>query len=178
MQRLGVTIVALTFLSVAAVPNAFASVDSEDPPKPPAAGLERRWYGLPIIATDVASDALLFVVPPLGLAGMTLTAPLIHLGHDRGGAALASLGLRLTAEAISFLLLIQNSIDCEESCSAHSAMVALLPVMLAQVLDASIFAWTPAQRQTADTADGSRLSVVPALTVSRLGGAIGFGGTF
>jgi hypothetical protein len=68
MQRIVATIVAIGFLPVAAATAAFASVDSEEPPKPMAPQAERRWYGLPMIATDVASDALLFVAPPLGLA--------------------------------------------------------------------------------------------------------------
>lgn len=178
MRSVGVFMVALAFSPIATATTTHAAIDSEEPSKPPVTQVEQRWYGLPIIATDVASDALFFVVPPLGLAGVTIAAPLIHVGHDHGGAALGSLGLRITAEAISLLWLVKNSIDCEDSCSSHSTIIALTPIMVAQVLDACLLAWKPPKRRTVRASNDSELSIAPTLTVLHLGGAIGFGGTF
>ncbi len=71
---------------------------------------ETRWYGLQTMAADAVSTTLFLLGPQdviikgserpafiaLGLAGYFALPPLIHwAGHDRPGAALASLGLRV-----------------------------------------------------------------------------------
>lgn len=177
MRRTKTLVVVAVALILAAQRPVFASDDNEEPPKPEESSTDGVWYGLPIIVTDVVSDSLLLFAPPFGLAGIALGAPLIHMGHGHGGMALASLGLRLTAELVGFVRWIKT-IDGDDL-SAHDRMIPFAPIVAVQILDASLLAWNPRPRR-AVLGKGvlSPWNVAASMTFSDVGASFGLAGSF
>jgi hypothetical protein len=176
MNRTKTSVIVAAVLTLAAHTPVVASAD-EEPSQSKGPSPSSRWYGLPVVVTDVASDSLFVVIPPLGLAGVTLGAPLIHMGYGRGGMALASLGLRVTAEVLGFFLLIR-SINGDDV-STHDRLIALAPMVAVQILDASLLSWNPRPRRSVvGLGVPSRLNLATSMTFSHLGASFGVGGTF
>lgn len=54
-----------------------------------------RWYGWQTLLADASTPLLAFAAPEAMLGGYLLGAPIVHAAHERWGAAVLSLGLRV-----------------------------------------------------------------------------------
>jgi hypothetical protein len=157
--------------------HAVAEVDREKPKiqEPPT---ETKWYGLPIVASDVASDAALFLLPPVGLAGMTLGGPIVHWSHGHVATGFGSLALRVGADLVS-LALWASALECD-SCSRTRLLPVLIPLVAVQALDAAVLSWEwvapPAYSRVKQR--GFDLRVGPTIAMLRSGASIGLAGAF
>lgn len=109
---LGVAIVAATVHA----PAAQAQHGAAPGAPPPAPRVETRWYGWQILAVDVASAATLAsgggdLTWGLGIGGLVLGGPAIHVLHGQRGRAAGSLALRVGAPLVGGLLM---SATCDE----------------------------------------------------------------
>jgi hypothetical protein len=108
--------------------------DSEQEPEE-----QTRWYGWQTLAADGASMALIATsavlsrefdhpATPLpatiGLFSYFFAAPFIHQTHDRGGAALGSLGLRFLLPVVGGLTTMAT-VSCDGGGHAAGAMYCL-----------------------------------------------------
>ena len=161
-------------LLLASSRRAAAEADRETPKaqEPPT---ESKWYGLPIVAADIASDAALFLFPPAGLVGFTVGGPIVHWSHGRVGTGFGSLALRAGADVLS-LVMLSNALSCD-SCSRTNLLPALIPLVAAEAIDAAALSWEPVA-PSSDSAGRSRLRVEPVFAMLRSGGSVGFVGRF
>lgn len=65
---------------------------------------ETRWYGWQTLIADGVSIAILFPVPPAGLAGYALGGPIIHAAHGRWGVTFASLAMRVLTPPLGAII--------------------------------------------------------------------------
>jgi hypothetical protein len=89
-----------------------APVFADEPPPAPAPShqydvhpneqlTETRWYGWQNLLVDTGSVGVMLGAAKsdslgwIGLAGYVLGSPIVHLAHERGGAAAAALGMRV-----------------------------------------------------------------------------------
>ena len=121
----------------AAVPLVLAPIDEEPTtrtPAPPAAPVERRWYGWQILAIDAAAAACVYYVNnAICLMPYAFGGPIVHGLHGRWGRAGLSLGLRLALPPLSLLATLSLA-RCslpfgdsdQRSCSGGELAIALL----------------------------------------------------
>jgi hypothetical protein len=142
--------------------------NSDEPPPPaPTPAMVPHWYGGRIIAADVTSILVTFVLPEavlpsrpyvypddindhgsvkntmttVGLISLVGTPALIHLAHGNSPAALKSLGLRVGLPAAGLLVsvaILKGGRDCDETCALGGAGMTLL-VMGAGMLGAGLY---------------------------------------
>jgi hypothetical protein len=154
--------------------RAAAEADRESP-KAQEPRTESQWYGLPIVAADIASDAALFLLPPAGLVGFTLGGPIVHWSHGHVATGFGSLALRAGADVVSFVML-SSALSCD-SCSRTNLLPALIPLVAAEAIDAAALSWEPVA-PSSHAAGTSRLRVEPVFAMRRSGGSVGFVGRF
>jgi hypothetical protein len=161
-------------LLLANSPRAVAEGDRETPAAQEPA-TESKWYGLPIVASDIASDAALFLLPPAGLVGFTLGGPIVHWSHGHVATGFGSLALRAGADVVS-LLMLSSALTCD-SCSRANLLPALIPLVAAEAIDAAALSWE--QVATPSSSMGrSRLRIEPVFAMLRSGGSVGLVGRF
>jgi hypothetical protein len=154
--------------------RAAAEADREMP-KAQEPRTELKWYGLPIVAADIASDAALFLFPPAGLVGFTLGGPIVHWSHGHVGTGFGSLALRAGADVVSFVML-SSALSCD-SCSRTNLLPALIPIVAAEAIDAAALSWEPIAPSSFSTGK-SWLRMEPIFAMRRSGGSVGFVGRF
>lgn len=142
---------------------------AQEPPK------EVKWYGLPIVAADIASDAALFLFPPAALVGFTLGGPIVHWSHGHAGTGFGSLALRAGAGVVSIAML-SSALSCD-SCSRTKMLPALIPLVAAEAIDAAALSWEPVAPSSL-SAGKSWLRIEPVFAMRRSGGSVGFVGRF
>jgi len=180
------------------------------PPAPqvrePSALTERHWYGWQTLASDGASLGLMLagivtaaehaglyddetpvmanVAATLGLAGYAAGAPVMHLVHERPGAAAASLGLRLALPLLGGALGAQSqtcpppstSGDDYGNCGLGGLVLGLSAgVLAAVIIDATALSF---ERVEAEPPAGPRLSFAPVISNDGKRGELRVFGTF
>lgn len=161
----------------------------------------RRWYGWQTLTSDAASLSVTAIglavvvnnlssesggtsigagLVVIGAAGYVIVPAVIHGSHNRPGAALGSLGLRL---ALPYLgAIIGPALTCPSSdhfCSSDNGTIGgfLVGVAGASAIDASLLAWaTP--NATASTSAGQRVGLAPMLSVAGKPAGVRLIGTF
>ena len=149
--------------------------DSERPPIHHAPVAEPTWYGWQTIIADVGSvgvmtlgawgastvdDGLTGPVFLLGVGGLVLTSPIIHLAHDNSWA-LGSLGLRFAGSALMIgglgLILhcgFNDEVNCGEGSVAAAEIMAIAGfglVVAMPVIDAVLAVDRPIRSRVAFT---------------------------
>lgn len=145
-------------------------------PAPPPS-VETRWYGWQILAIDVVSGVALAAgdgsAPQgVGVGGLVLGGPVVHLIHGHGGRAAGSLALRLGAPFVGGLLL-SSTCGAEEyddgfGCLDEVAVGVLIGASIAVAFDLL---------QARDEVEVAP-AIVPAVTVSERGAQLGVVGRF
>jgi hypothetical protein len=161
-----------------------AQPDAEDPPPPgrfpstPAfTPAKPEWYGGTVAIVDGASYLSMLLLPPAGLAGIALGAPVVHASHGRWGAAAGSLALRSGALLTAFVIAGMPSKECEDgepSCDRTGRYVkALAPLLAVQVVDAMFLSW-----KTSETGQAAAAPVLPSIALTPGGGTLSLSGRF
>jgi hypothetical protein len=162
-----------------------AQPDAEDPPPPgrfpsrPAftPPAKPEWYGGTVAIVDGASYLSMVLLPPAGLAGIALGAPVVHASHGRWGMAAGSLALRSGALLTAVVIAGMPSDECEHNeptCDPTGRYVqALVPLLAVQVADVMFFSWT-----TPETEQAALPAVLPSIALTPGGGALGLSGRF
>jgi hypothetical protein len=151
-----------------------------------------RWYGWQTLMTDGVAVALLATgieaqsggVAALSGATFALGAPIVHLAHGRGGAAAASLGIRVGMATVGLF-----GGAWMESCSSHTsedegtvcgmqgATIGLLAGAAgAMIIDAALLAHEDVRRE--QPKGTAALSVSPTVSVTKSSGILGLAGAF
>jgi hypothetical protein len=176
-MRGGVAVGVCAALLLGGAGRVAAEVDGERPSaaEPPT---ELKWYGLPMVASDVASDAALFLLPAAGLAGMTLGGPIVHWSRGHVATGFGSLALRTGADLVS-LLIWASALECD-SCSRTHLLPVLIPLVAVQALDAGALSWetVAAPGESLAKHRGLDLRIGPTIAMLHSGGAIGVVGAF
>lgn len=171
---MGVTLSVVGALLVCLAGDAIAENDREFP-QTHEAPADLRWYGLPIVVSDVASDVALFLVPPAGLAGVALGAPIVHWSHGHVAKGFGSLGLRAGAEVLT-VIMFASALSCD-SCSRSRLLPSLVPLAVVEVIDAAALSWEHVPGPTHSLA-APWFRVEPTIAMLRSGGSVGLVGTF
>ena len=101
----------------------------------------------------------------VGMLGYVTAAPTLHLLHARSGMAAASAGLRLGTPPLVALLTLATPVCGQttvEHCVNGVALAATGGMVLASILDASLFAYEPALPRAA----ASRFGVTPVISAA------------
>ncbi len=154
------TLVALTSIAGAAPPG-LTPVAPAPEPQSPAIDYTDCYRGQTLGADGIAVGLVVLAAVNAGtngrstntvsmlelaLATYAIGGPLVHLLHDRPGHAAGSLALRVGAPVVlalagGFLGSLQSSCDyCSSDSSGGAALGAVLGVITASVLDATILA--------------------------------------
>jgi hypothetical protein len=134
-----------------------------DEPPPPSRDTRqqetRQWYGRWLLGADVVSDALILLPPQsqrtssglpggvgyLGLAGVSLGAPVVHAWQGRPDRALGSFALRALALGAGILLHGITSSECWKemgtACDRSERLSYLVPLAVVQLIDAAKLGW-------------------------------------
>jgi hypothetical protein len=123
---------------VSAGPGATAPASEQAEP-------ERESYGWQIAIADVAATVLLLESDHsrgsanAGLAVYALGGPIVHLAHDQGGRALASVALRVGLPLASAWLWGGHCSSSDDDCDSEGAVAigVILGVVTAMVIDAT-----------------------------------------
>jgi hypothetical protein len=149
-----------------------------------------HWYGWQTLATDGAAVALLATgiatssegVGFFSAATFALGGPIVHLAHGRGGAAAASLGIRVGLATAGFFAGAAME-DCNHSsegddfCGLEGAAIGLLAGSgVAMILDTVLLAHESVRREQPQRT--GVLFVSPAVSVTKSSGTVGLAGTF
>jgi hypothetical protein len=190
-KRLLAAIAALLFASLPAAargqapPESLPATPSEDPPPPgrfpsrPAFTPDAKpeWYGGTVAIVDGASYLSMVLLPPAGLAGIALGAPVVHASHGRWGVAAGSLALRSGALLTAFVIAGMPSKECEDNqptCDRTGRYVkALVPLLAVQLADVLFFSWA-----TPETGQAAAPAVLPSIALRPGGGTLGLSGRF
>ncbi|MDB4933212.1 MAG: hypothetical protein JWP87_184 [Labilithrix sp.] len=163
---------------------------ADEPDEPAPASSTPHWYGAQTLIVDGAS--LLTAPLGVGIGGLVLGAPIVHLVHDRPYAALASLGLRTVLPVVGGYLGLSAAGTCHEQresgdflgpCFLHGfdelVIGALVGVSIAVAVDASVLAYEPARAAEQHVSDRPRVtSVAPSIDPITKSASVGLGGTF
>ena len=118
---------------------------------------------------DGASYLSMVLLPPAGLAGIALGAPVVHASHGRWGVAAGSLALRSGALLTAFVIAGMPSEECEHNeptCDPSGRYVkALVPLLAVQLADVMFFSWT-----RPDGGQAAAPAVLPSIALLREGG--------
>jgi hypothetical protein len=175
-----------------------APADPEDSPpstepEPERDPDETRWYGWQVLAADASSFAVVALgsrtnTPALGwlgIGGMFLASPIVHGFHDRWGATVASLGMRIGLALVGGVVGVAVAPPCDSSGSflaplacalatdAYGIYGAFVGLGVASAVDAVGLSWEHVRVRRTDT---SGLRLTPLLSLSRAEGRLG-GGT-
>lgn len=171
----------------AAMPPAPAVVPPTPTRKAEKADATRdRWYGWQVLVVDgvsllVATPAL----PPLGVAGYVLGAPIVHAAHGSWGTAAGSVGLRVGLPLLGAFV-GSEGLDrgsCRELC-VGGVIGAGAGILTAIALDAAALSWetVPVTKQDRDEArarPARSFAVSPGIAPRREGGVdVGVTGVF
>jgi hypothetical protein len=188
---------AAVFTSVAARAD-----DDEDQPEP-----EKTWYGGQTLATDGAALALAIasgsttqtpdVATALGtvsLATYGLGAPVVHIAHGHGDAAVGSLLLRLGLPLGGALLgyalgaaTVGQSSYCGDGGSCGGFVMGILGLgagaLTASILDATVLAYEPPAPRDASMHKRASVQIAPSFALVPRGregalGTVGASGSF
>lgn len=132
---------------------------------------ELRWYGHQNLLADGVGIGLLAVHPALGVGTVVLGSPVVHLVHERPGAAAASLTLRLVVPIAALAV----STKCSQEACLPDPTPALAALALGILVDDLALSW---ERVPTKAEPATGLRVAPTLAVSPKGGLVGLGGVF
>jgi hypothetical protein len=155
-----------------------------------------HWYGWQTLTTDGAAIALLATGVATSSAGLAefsaatfaLGGPIVHLAHERGGTAAASLGIRVGLAAVGFLGGVAAARNCGSSsgqeddngnfaCVVEGAAIGLsVGVAGAMIIDAAFLAHEDVGREQPQRT--AALSVSPTVSVTKSAGTVGLAGVF
>jgi hypothetical protein len=165
---------------------------------PPPAPTEHYWYGWQTLTADGASLAVTLggigmnasPVAVVGVGGLYLAAPAVHLAHGRVGVAFGSLGLRMGLPVLGGVIGFAAAAPCSSAeskqflgCAFHgwgeAAVGGLLGLGAAVVLDAALLAH--GTREISEPAESGRprvTSVAPSFDPVTRTASVGLGGSF
>lgn len=112
--------------------------------------VERRWYGLPTLLLDSIAIGLMGGAVAserggyLGAGGIlyVITGPAVHGAHHRGGAALASLALRVGLPLIGAGAGAASHCEGDDFCAVEGAARGMLGgAIVASVIDIGALSW-------------------------------------
>jgi hypothetical protein len=147
-----------------------------------------RWYGWQTLSVDGASLAVLIggasadagAIAGIGALGAVAGAPVVHVIHDRPGAAVGSLGLRLALPIIGAAVgagAANCSKDHEMFCGLGEVAVGfMIGATAAVVIDASVLAHETVVDE--EPVPSWTLRVSPVVDPNRRMGAITASGVF
>ena len=205
-SSLGLTAALTLVLLGGSAHDAFAD-ESPPPPVPlrytpstSARSTVSEWYGWQTLTVDGASLATTFsgaVTPALavvGLGGLVLGAPIVHLAHERPVAALGSLGLRTLLPLAGMATGYLAAGSCTEQrqpgdilgpCFLHgvgeAAVGGVIALGLGIALDTTLLARETREVEPATTGSATTLrvqSVAPSFDPATRTASVGVGGTF
>lgn len=162
----------LLFMLLLAMPSvAHADPGSVEHASPPSrTTTEHTWYGWqPLLVDASVLGAMLAVrseyVAGAGLGAFAIGAPITHLAHDRWGAALGSLGLRVALPVTFALVGSSNCTPSEEgNCMQAAAYGAILGMAAASLVDALALSWEAKPAPVMPTASLSASGVTLGVT--------------
>lgn len=147
-----------------------------------------RWYGWQGLIVDGASILLVTpAIPPLGVGGYFLGAPIVHAAHGRWGAAGGSVLLRIGLPVVGAI--VANGGTSDRSCGEFGCLRAVVGagvgILAAIAVDAAALSWETVPVTREDRADKDArsqrrsLAVAPGIAPRREGGVdVGLSGTF
>jgi hypothetical protein len=173
-------------VAVLAPRSAHAEEPSPSPSPPPPT---TQWYGWQTLTVDGAS--LLTAPLGVGIGGLVLGGPIVHLVHERPLAALASLGLRTVLPVVGGYIGRNAAGNCTKErepgdilgpCFMHGldelVVGALIGVSIAVAVDASALAYAPATPAERPSDKPRVTSVAPSIDPVTRSASLGLGGTF
>jgi hypothetical protein len=186
----------LAFCLAVLLTTSFAHAAPAEPLVPPASvdegePTDSTWYGGRMLLVDALSVGLLWTaaandvdgLAQLGLAGMFLGGPVVHITQGKVGRAFGSLGLRVglpltAAVAFTYMHDRQNRNDGE--CDCMGGVVAafaggMLGLGAAMLIDDIGLAWKSVPRDNPVTTE---ISLAPAFGVARGVQSLGLAGRF
>lgn len=154
--------------------------------------LRSRWYGWQTLATDGAAVALFATgvaassgeLAAFSGAPFALGGPIVHLAHRRGGAAAASLGIRLGLATSGFFVGAamkscgpSSEEDTGYACGLNAAAIGVLAgAGVAMIIDTAFLAREDVRLERPQRT--AALSVSPAVSVTKSSGTVGLAGAF
>jgi hypothetical protein len=178
--------------SADAPPCGAASPDAAAAPPAPAApppAARRQWYGYQTLIVDGASLVTAPIV--VGLGGLVLGGPIVHLVHHRPLAALASLGLRTALPTAGAYIGLSAAGTCHDkqepgrllgSCFMHgfSELIVggLVGATIAIAVDASTLAFETDAPEDRESGVPHVTSLVPSIDPLTRSASVGLAGTF
>ena len=148
---------------------------AEAAPKPDG---PRRWYGLPILATDSVAYGMFAaaslaqptsgVTLPLGVGGFVLGGPIFHLTHRQWGHAGLSLLMRAGLPLVGAALGAAGCNDGGGGCGQGVIGLAVVGMTAATAIDVAAVSYEPAPTST----------VLPAVSIGAQHAWLGASGTF
>jgi hypothetical protein len=142
---------------------------------------EAHWYGWQVMLADAATIGVTIASQnPYVFAGSYLIgAPVVHAVHERGGASVASLGLRVALPVVGGML-GSAAARCghpngdADFCGFGEVIVGFgAGLLLASAIDAAALSW-----ETVPKKPESKLSLTPSFTPTKTGPLFGLSGTF